>query len=734
MGEQAPDLNEIDNLVNKIQSYFTSADVEIVRKAYTFSKSAHSGQFRRSGEPYIFHPLGVAEILADLRLDIPTIITGLLHDTVEDTKVTLEEIEKEFGPVVRQLVDGVTKISQMSFKNTHEKQGENIRKMIVAMGKDVRVILVKLADRLHNMRTLSHMPYDKQLRIGQETLDIYAPLASRLGINSVKIELEDLAFRYSNPEMYYSLAQKVTKKKKEREKYIEDVKTCLTEELGKYIKVKFRVQGRPKHLYSIYKKMAATGIDYEHIYDVLAFRVIVDTIPHCYEVLGHVHALWKPIPGRFKDFIAMPKANNYQSLHTTVIGPGGERIEIQIRTDEMHLVAERGIAAHWHYKEGGNKVTSEMIQQMAWLQDLVSQNQNTSNSGEFLENIKTELTESRIYVFTPNGDVRELPEYASPIDFAFAIHTDVGFHCVAARVNGKMVPLKHTLKNGDTVEIITSKTKTPSKDWLKFCVSSKAKGKIRSFLQNEEKNKAYQLGQDLLEKEFRKLGYSLQRALKPDVLQTNEELKKTGANDVDDLYVRVGYGKVLPKQVVEMLKLDPTSEDAKDSTESFLQKVYKAAVRKEKKTRSLIRVDGMDDILVRFGKCCNPIPGDAIRGFITRGRGITIHKADCEKIFTFDATREVDVDWTMSSAPDGVERTARLRVISGDAPGLLKMMSEVFSALGINIINAQIRTTKDLKAICLFDVAVKDTKQLTIAIQNLQKIKGILAVTRVSQT
>jgi GTP diphosphokinase / guanosine-3',5'-bis(diphosphate) 3'-diphosphatase len=735
MGDQPTDLNEIDNLVNKIESYFPAADVEMVRKAYTFSKAAHSGQFRRSGEPYIFHPIGVAEIIADLRLDIPTIITGLLHDTVEDTKVTLDEIEKEFGLVVRQLVDGVTKISQMSFKNTHEKQGENIRKMIVAMGKDVRVILVKLADRLHNMRTLSHMPYDKQLRIGQETLDIYAPLASRLGINSVKIELEDLAFRYSNPEMYYSLAQKVTKKKKEREKYIDDVKTCLSDELGKYIKTKYRIQGRPKHLFSIYKKMAATGIDYEHIYDVLAFRVIVDTVPHCYEVLGHIHALWKPIPGRFKDFIAMPKANNYQSLHTTVVGPGGERIEIQIRTDEMHLIAEKGIAAHWSYKEGSSKITSETIQQMAWLQDLVSQNQNISNSGEFLESIKTELTESRIYVFTPNGDVRELPENASAIDFAFAIHTDVGSHCVAARVNGKMVPLKQTLKNGDTVEIITSKSKTPSKDWLKFCVTSKAKSRIRAFLQNEEKTKAYQLGQDLLEKEFRKFGYSLQRAFKPDIFSTNEELRKTGANDLDDLFVRVGYGKLLPKQIIDMLKLDPRAEEEnKESTESFLQKVYKAAVRKEKKTRSLIRVDGMDDILVRFGKCCNPIPGDSIRGFITRGRGITIHKSDCGKVFTFDITREVDVDWTMSSAPDGVERTTRLRVISSDSPGLLKAMSEAFSSLGINIINAQVRVTKDMKAVCLFDVAVKDTKQLNIAIQNLQKIKGILAVTRVSQT
>ncbi len=729
------EITEIDNLCNKIKAYYPLADIDLVRKAYEFSKSAHEGQFRRSGEAYIFHPIGVAEILADLRLDLATIITGLLHDTVEDTKVTLEVIEKEFGASIRQLVDGVTKISQMSFKNTHEKQGENVRKLIVAMGKDVRVTLVKLADRLHNMRTLNHMPYEKQMRIGQETLDIYAPLASRLGINSVKIELEDLAFRYSNPEMYYSLAQKVTKKKVEREKYIDDVKKNLIDELAKHIKSPFRVQGRPKHLYSIYKKMALSGVDYEHVYDVLAFRVIVDTVPHCYEVLGHVHGMWKPIPGRFKDFIAMPKVNSYRSLHTSVVGPGAERIEIQIRTEEMHLIAERGIAAHWQYKEGGN-VSEATMQHMAWLQELVNQNQSSSHSGEFLENIKTDLTEAQIYVFTPKGDVRELPDRATPVDFAYAIHTDVGSHTVAARVNGKMVPLKTPLKNGDTVEIMISKTRSPSKDWLKFCVTSKAKSRIRAFIQNEERKKAMELGRELLEKEFRKHGHNLAKTLKPEMVMQIEELRKTGANDLDDLYVRVGYGKMLPRQVFKALELndDENAIKAENKPDSFLQKVYKSAVQKEKKkSRSLISVDGMDDILVRFGKCCSPIPGDPIRGFISRGRGITIHKADCQKVFTFDKDREVEVGWNVTSTPEGVERTVRIRVISNDSPGLLKAMSETFASLGMNIFNAQVRVTKDMKAICLFDVAVRDTAQLNVAIHNLQKIKGILGVTRVTQ-
>ncbi|MBY0313988.1 MAG: bifunctional (p)ppGpp synthetase/guanosine-3',5'-bis(diphosphate) 3'-pyrophosphohydrolase [Bdellovibrionales bacterium] len=727
------DLSEIDNLKNKILSYFPNADIEFIKKAFIFSREAHSGQFRRSGEAYIFHPIGVAEILADLKLDLATIATGLLHDTVEDTGVTLDQIEKEFGPTVRQLVDGVTKISQMSFRDTHEKQGENIRKMIVAMGKDMRVILVKLADRLHNMRTLNHMPFEKQTRIGLETLDIYAPLASRLGINSIKIELEDLAFRYTNPEMYYSLAQKVSKKKKEREKYIEDVKQNLIDDLSKRMKANFRVQGRSKHLYSIFKKMTMDGVDYEHVYDVLAFRVVVESMPQCYEVLGHIHSMWKPIPGRFKDYIAMPKVNQYQSLHTSVIGPGGERIEIQIRTEEMHLIAERGIAAHWSYKEGG-KVNPGTLQQMGWLQDLVNQHQVSTDSGEFLENIKTDLFETQIYVFTPKGEVKELPEGATAVDFAFAVHTDVGIHCVGARINGKQVPLKAVLRNGDTVEVTTSKLRGPSKDWLKFCKTSKAKSRIRAYIQNEERVKSRQLGEELLEKEFRKHGYNLLKTLKPEMVQNIESLKRTGANDLDDLFVRVGYGKLLPKQILEALDLRKKDVVVEEDKEGFFQKIYKSAVKKDKKkSRSLITVDGLDDVLVRFGKCCNPIPGDPIRGFITLGRGITIHKSDCQKVFTFDSNREVEVEWTVKSAPDGVERIARVRVISGDTPGLLKSMSEAFASLGMNIHNAQVRVTKDGRAVCLFDVAVKDTHQLNIAIQNLQKIKGILGVSRVTQ-
>jgi guanosine-3',5'-bis(diphosphate) 3'-pyrophosphohydrolase len=441
----------VEELVLRLKDNYTAEEIELIKLAYDFSEKAHEGQIRRSGEPYIAHPLSVAAILSDLKLDYATVATGLLHDTVEDTDVTLKDITEKFGENVAHLVDGVTKITQMKFRNTHEKQGENIRKMIVAMGKDVRVVLVKLADRLHNMRTLTHMPFKKQSRIATETLDIYAPLASRLGINSMKVELEDLSFRYAYPDMYYELAQKVARKKKEREKYIEDVQRQLAKEIKLKSKAHFEISGRPKHLYSIYKKMQMRSIDYEQVYDVLAFRVCVGSIPECYEILGLVHAMWKPIPGRFKDFIAMPKANNYQSLHTTVIGPQAERIEIQIRTTEMHIIAERGIAAHWNYKEQarGENGEGSGLEKYNWLRELISLHKQADTSDEFLETIKSDLFESEIYVFTPKGEVKEFPEGASPIDFAYSVHTDVGNSVVAARVNGKLVPLKYKLQNGD---------------------------------------------------------------------------------------------------------------------------------------------------------------------------------------------------------------------------------------------------------------------------------------------
>ena len=723
----------LDELLELIRGYFPGADLSLIQKAYEVSEKAHSGQIRRSGDPYILHPLGVAAILAELRLDLPTIATGLLHDTVEDTDLTLKDIEEGFGATVAKLVDGVTKISLMKFRNTHEKQGENIRKMIVAMGKDVRVVLVKIADRMHNMRTLNHMPPDKQARIAHETLEIYAPLASRLGMNSIKIELEELSFRYGFPEAYYSLAQKVARKRREREKYIEDVKKILTHELEKRTRVKFEVTGRPKHLWSIYRKMQSRNIDYEQVFDVLAFRVNVNSLAECYEVLGMVHSLWKPIPGRFKDFIAMPKNNNYQSLHTTVIGPQAERIEIQIRTFDMHMTAERGIAAHWIYKEGGEgeaTLDQQSMKRFDGLRELVNQHQQISNPDEFLESIKSDLFDSEIYVFTPKGDVKEFPEGATPIDFAYAVHTDVGTRIVSSRVNGKLVSLKHRLQNGDTVEVITSKTQTPSKDWLKSCVTTRAKSKIRQFVKTEQRARALDLGKEMLDKVFRKAGTSLARAIeKPEFEKYSRD---HGFNSAEELFVRVGYGAITPQNVLAGLQIEVTNEKevAKEET-GFVKRAFQAAIGKKKDAASLIKVDGLDDVLVRFAKCCNPIPGDSILGFITLGRGIVIHRADCQKAFEMDQDRRIDVEWSGTQAPE-VGRTVTIRVVSHDTPGLLKQMSEVFATHAINILNAQARTTKDLKAICTFDVSVRNTQQLAAVMADLNKLKGVMGVTRMT--
>ncbi|CAN5695154.1 bifunctional (p)ppGpp synthetase/guanosine-3',5'-bis(diphosphate) 3'-pyrophosphohydrolase [soil metagenome] len=724
----------IEDLVAAVRLYDPTADVALIEKAYKFSEKAHDGQFRRSGEPYVTHPLGVASILAELRLDTATIITGLLHDTVEDTIATLADVERDFGKTVRELVDGVTKISQLGFRNTHEKQGENIRKMIVAMGKDVRVVLVKLADRLHNMRSLAHMPYEKQVRIAQETLDIYAPLAGRLGIMSVKIELEDLSLRYSKPDMYYQIATQVAKRKAEREKYIDDVKRLLSNELSSHTKIKFEVLGRSKHLFSIYKKMQARQLDYEQIHDLLAFRVVVATVGECYEVLGHVHSLWKPIPGRFKDFIAMPKVNNYQSLHTTVIGPGAERIEIQIRTRDMHLVAERGIAAHWKYKEGGQKVAGGASDEkkFEWLRDLVSLHQQVGSPDEFLETVKTDLFEREIYVFTPKGEVRELPDGSTPIDFAYAVHTDVGHRCSGAKVNGRIVPLKHKLRNGDTIEVITKPDQTPSKDWLKYAVTTKAKSKIRWFVTNQERKRASELGQDILEKEFAKYKLAKDQYLRPSK-EFDRIAKHFKVHDLDDLHVQIGYGKVTANDVLMTFEPELKPPVAiEDKPKTFLEKVFSNANtnKKNSKSKSIIRVDGLDDLLVRFARCCNPIPGDPILGFITRGRGITIHRSDCEKAFEVDNERRIDVDWTVTSTPEGQTRNVRVRVISQDIPGLLKSMTETFSARSANILNVQARTTKDKKAVSQFEISVRDKSHLSQIIADLQKIPGILAVER----
>jgi GTP pyrophosphokinase len=721
-------VDTIDKLVERVQKLAPGVDVELIRKAHKFSEKAHEGQFRRSGEAYITHPIGVSGIITELGLDTASIITGLLHDTVEDTDVTLEEIEDQFGKDVAQLVDGVTKISQMKFRNTHHKQGENIRKMIIAMGKDIRVVLVKLCDRLHNMRTLNHMPYEKQSRIAQETLDIYAPLANRLGISSLKTELEDLSFRYLRPEIYYDLVQKVDKKKKEREAYVEEVTRLIQDKLTES-GVNGTVQGRPKHFYSIYKKMDHGNLSFEQIYDLMAFRVIVNSVAECYTVLGTIHSYWKPVPGRFKDYIALAKSNNYQSLHTTVIGPHAERIEIQIRTHEMHLIAERGIAAHWRYKEKG-EIDKETESKFRWIREFLENSSGDTDSNEYLENIKTDLFESEIYVFTPKGDVKELPEGSSPLDFAYAIHTDVGSKCVGAKVNGKIVPLKHRLRSGDTVSVMTSANQNPSKDWLNIVATSRAKSKIRAYVKSEERKRSFELGKDIFEKDMRRLGISVKKLF--DTENYEEFMRKSGYKSEDEIYIAIGYGKTSTEDVIkhlnpELIQKEEKSDKKEEDNETFLKKVFKSASNKAKKKDSLIHVDGMSDIMVRFAKCCNPIPGDSIVGFISRGRGVTIHTATCSKAYEIDQSRQLDVEWSNNS---NQTNNVKVRILSHDEPGLLRKISDAFSSANANIINARIRTTKDQKAVFHFDIQVKDTSQLSMVIQNVQRVKGVIGVER----
>lgn len=718
----------LESICERVATYYPEAKVDLITKAYHYASDCHRGQLRSSGEPYMIHPTQVAQTLANLHLDIPSIVTGLLHDTVEDTHATLEQIQEKFGKDIAELVDGVTKLSQISFKTTEEKQAENFRKMILAMAKDIRVILVKLADRLNNMQTLEHLPQPKQKAIAQETLDIYAPIANRLGISWVKIELEDLCLRYLHPDVYYKLAQKVAKTKRDREKYIEELSILFDEKLKEY-DIQAVIAGRAKHFYSIYKKMERRKADYDQIFDIIAFRIIVDNITECYKALGVIHAAFKPVPGRFKDYIAMPKANAYQSLHTTVIGTSGERVEIQIRTQEMHQVAEGGIAAHWKYKEGKFDIRSR--ENMDWVNRLLEWHKDLSDPNEFLETVKIDLFAEDVFVFTPKGEVKQLSHGATPLDFAYAVHTDVGNKCVGAKVNGKIVPLKHRLKSGDTIEIVTSSSQTPSKDWLKIVKSSRAKAKIRSYIKEQERDRALQLGKEILEKSIRPYGISFSKLEKTgDLLAA---CGKLGFRSEAELFVAIGYGRNNPDEVVEIFVPEEARgrklEEAKAEDQSFLKRVFTSA-KKRSDTRNAITVATLQDVLIRFGKCCNPLPGDSIIGFITRGRGVTVHTATCTKALDNDSDRRVDVQWNVANKGN-IKRHVKIRVLCVDEPGLLALMSQTISTNGINISSAHIRTTKDKKAIAVFDVEVGDLSQLQKVTSALEAKKGVIAVQRV---
>ncbi len=715
----------LDDIIDRVTSYNPQADVEQIRRAYVFSAKVHQGQTRLSGEPYLTHPLGVAALLADLRMDTDSVVTGLLHDTVEDTYATQEEIEQMFGQSVAQLVEGVTKLSKVEFRSKTENQAENFRKMLLAMSEDIRVIIVKLCDRLHNMRTLEYLAPEKQRIIAQETIDIYAPLANRLGINILKSELEDLGLKYTKSESFQELKEKVATKKKEREKYIEDVVNILRRALEAH-KIEGEITGRPKHFYSIYQKMERYRLTFEQVYDLIAFRIVTKTVRDCYELLGIIHSLWKPVPGRFKDYIAMPKGNGYQSLHTTVIGPGGQRVEIQIRTEEMHRVAETGVAAHWQYKESGADLETNDGSKFAWLRQLVEFHKNVEDPIEFLESVKVDLFDDEVYVFTPNGDVKSFPKGASPIDFAYKVHSEVGDHCVGAKVNGKIVPLRYELKNGDTIEILTSTTAKPSKDWLKVARTSHARQKIRYYVRKAERERSRQLGHDLLEKELKRYEISLSRMIKDDSLQAVAD--QFGHKTIDDFFSSVGFGKIPVSRV--LARIVPEDKLQKEPPEeSAFQKLVKKVTGRQ--TSSPVVVKGIDDMLVRFGRCCNPIPGDEITGFITRGRGVTVHSRKCPTALESDPERRIEVEWGSGKETVNAGRPVRIRVLCVDKPGILADISKSISATSVNIRTAQIRTTRDDKAYGTFEVTVRDTRQLHDVMHAVEKVKGVISVARI---
>jgi guanosine-3',5'-bis(diphosphate) 3'-pyrophosphohydrolase len=715
-------MHQLDQILSEVAGYFPSADLPLVRRAYQFAAQAHDGQTRKSGDPYVTHPLAVAQIIAELKLDVASVCAGLLHDCVEDTSATIEQLSELFGKEVAFLVEGVTKLGKLPYSTREEQQAENFRKMLLAMARDIRVILVKLCDRLDNMRSLNHLPPEKQERIAAETMQIYAPLANRLGIQWVKVELEDLAFKYTNPGEYEQLAQDVAKSRAERLEYIHSVEKLIQKEMND-LGVPCEVMGRAKHLWSIYQKMKRTQRPFEEIHDAIGFRVITDSQMHCYQALGVAHQTWTPIPGRFKDYIALPKPNLYQSLHTAVIGPRGERIEIQIRTNEMNLVAEHGIAAHWKYKEG--KPIAPDDKKFAWLRQLMESQKELRDPTEFLESVKIDLFGDEVYVFTPGGDVKALPKGSCPIDFAYSVHSSIGDHCSGARVNGMIVPLRYQLRNGDTIEIITSPNQKPNKDWLKLVKTARARTKVRWLLRQEQRDKAVLLGTDLLDKALRKNNTTLARAEKQ-LKSAAQELKCV---TVDELIIQIGYGKITTQQVLEkaLPELAKKSDDTPIKAESMLKTLLRKVTRRT--TSSGIKVAGEEDILVRFAKCCSPLPGDPITGFISRGRGVTVHRRDCDKGLDLDPERRIDVEW------DGHGKTQHevaIQVLCSDKPGLLAHISQSFSDQGVNISQAHCRATEDGRAVNTFHASVKDLDQLKQVIRSLSRIKGVYSVDRVS--
>ena len=714
----------IDTICESVLERNPNADVDLIRRSYAFAAESHAGQFRKSGDPYLVHPMSVAKIIADLNLDVPSICAGILHDCVEDTTATPQEIHDKFGEDIQRIVDGVTKLGQIPWTTREERQAENFRKMLLAMARDIRVILVKLADRVHNMRTLQFMSRDKQERTARETREIYAPIANRLGIQWMKVELEDLSFKYLEPQEWENLHTQMEGTEVERSTYIREVCAKLSQVLAEN-EIQGQVSGRAKGYWSIHQKMKRTGRDLEQVYDIIAFRIITDSVRDCYATLGTIHSNWTPVPGRFKDYIALPKPNLYQSLHTTVIGPGSERMEVQIRTHSMHRTAEEGIAAHWQYKEK-SPVGAEDRKTFAWLHQLMEWQRDLKDPAEFIQTVKIDLFEEEVFVFTPKGDVKALPKGATPIDFAYAVHSKIGDHCSGARVNGMMVPLRYLLRNGDIIDIITSPTQRPSKDWIKFVVTSRAQTKIRHHLRKEQRDRSRRLGRDLLTKALRNHHRSLAVAEKDKLLDKAAEALHLGT--AEEIFVHVGYGKLLPETAAAAIYPQLQSAEVTSDTLPALTEETRIQPRRESK-RSVggVRVQGEADIVVRFAKCCSPVPGDAIVAFISRGRGVIVHTRQCPKAFSLDPARSVEVSWDEDTR---LLRPVAVEVISEDKPGILAALSKCFMEHGVNIAQAKCKATEDNRGLNTFQVTVNHVDQLRKVLRAIQEIDGVISAER----
>ena len=726
-------------LINSVLKYHPSTDISMIEKAYKVASEAHEGQKRKSGEPYIIHPLCVAIILADLELDKETIVAGLLHDAVEDTWMTYEEVEKEFGSEVALLVDGVTKLGQLSYSaDKVEVQAENLRKMFLAMAKDIRVILIKLADRLHNMRTLQYMRPEKQQEKARETMDIYAPIAMRLGISKIKVELDDMSLKYLKPDVYYDLVHKVALRKSEREQFV----GAIVKEVKKHMddaNIKAQVDGRVKHFFSIYKKMVNQDKTIDQIYDLFAVRILVDTVKDCYAALGVIHEMYKPIPGRFKDYIAMPKPNMYQSLHTTLIGPNGQPFEIQIRTYEMHRTAEYGIAAHWKYKEssdGKAPVGKSEEEKLNWLRQILEWQRDMSDNKEFMSLLKNDLDlfADSVYCFTPQGDVKTLPSGSTPVDFAYSVHSAVGNKMVGARVNGKLVPIEYEIKNGDRIEIITSQnSQGPSRDWLKLVKSTQAKNKINQWFKKELKEDNILKGKEMLAQYARAKGFKIANYTKTQYLEA--VLRKYGFRDWDSVLAAIGHGGLKEGQVFNKLVEAYDKENKKNLTDE--QVLEAASETQEKlhiaKSKSGIVVKGIHDVAVRFSKCCNPIPGDEIVGFVTRGRGITIHRTDCVNVLNMsetDRTRLIEAEWQQPDTKEKEKYTAEIQVYANNRTGLLVDLSKIFTERKIDLRSINSRTSKQEKATISMSFEIGSKEELRSLIEKIRQVESVIDVER----